>query len=152
MRLSVPSRGATLAEGEAFLKAKWAWVLKARDEALSRPPAAHAPVTADALDALGARLRELNAAWADRLGEQGVAWRIRRVKSVWGCCHWRKRTITYSAELANAPREQVEYVVVHELTHFAVHDHGPRFCALMDARLPGWKALRRRLNKRDWGA
>ena len=87
---------------------------------------------------------------AARLGERDVTWRIRKVKSVWGCCHWRTRYITYNEALAYAPRELVEYVVVHELTHFAVHGHGPAFYALMDARLPGWKELRKRLNRCDW--
>jgi len=40
--------------------------------------------------------------------------------------------------------------VVHELTHLKAASHGPRFYALMDARLPGWKDLRRRLNRREF--
>ena len=72
------------------------------------------------------------------------------MKSLWGSCQWRKRLITLNAELARVPRELVEYVVVHELTHLQAHDHGPRFRALMDERLPGWKALRRRLAQRDF--
>ena len=50
--------------------------------------------------------------------------------------------------LALKPRELVEYVVVHELTHLKVHNHGAAFKALMDARLPNWRSLRRRLNAR----
>ena len=72
------------------------------------------------------------------------------MKSVWGTCHIRKRQITYNAELARVPRELVEYVVVHELTHLQAANHGPRFYALMDERLPGWKLLRRKLNKREF--
>ena len=144
VHLSVPLAWATLREGEAFLRAKWKWVVATRAKQLSRP-AARAPATEEELAALAGLLRELNDRWAARLGETGVAWRIRRVKSVWGCCHWRARYITYNAELARAPRELVEYVVVHEYTHFAAHSHGPDFYALMDARLPGWKDLRRRL-------
>ena len=89
--------------------------------------------------------------WAARVGEEGVSWKVRKVRSLWGCCHWRDRYITYNAELARAPRNLVEYVVAHEYTHFAVHNHGPRFYALMDERLPGWQTLRRRLNRREWG-
>ena len=102
------------------------------------------------LEALRTLLGELNAMWAARVGEDGVSWKIRRVKSLWGCCHWRDRYITYNAELARAPRDLVEYVVAHEYTHFAVHNHGPKFYALMDERLPGWQTLRRRLNRREW--
>ena len=75
---------------------------------------------------------------------------MRRAKSLWGSCNWRKRLITYNSDLAHAPRELVEYVVAHEFAHFKVHNHGPGFYALMDARLPGWRTLRRRLNKREW--
>jgi hypothetical protein len=57
--------------------------------------------------------------------------------------------VVYNAELVRAPRELIEYVVVHELTHLKVSNHGPRFRALMDERLPGWSVLRRRLNRRD---
>ena len=151
VRLSVPAWGVSLREGEAFLREKWAWVLKTRAKALACPAVAPAPVAESELAALRTLLAELNATWAARAGETGVAWRIRRVKSVWGCCHWRDRYITYNAELARAPRELVEYVVAHEYAHFAVHNHGPRFYALMDARLPGWRMLRRRLNRREWG-
>ena len=51
----------------------------------------------------------------------------------------------YSLDLAREPRELVEYVVVHELTHLRVHDHGPSFQTLMDARLPDWRLRRRQL-------
>ena len=148
--LSVPKWWATLRQGEEFLREKWRWVLKVRGEVLARPPVARAPVTDAELEALRTLLAELNATWASRVGEKDVSWKIRRVKSLWGCCHWRDRYITYNAELARAPRELVEYVVAHEYAHFAVHNHGPRFYALMDERLPGWQALRRRLNKRAW--
>ena len=150
VHLSVPERGASLRDGEAFLRAKWAWVLKMREKARARAATVRAPATDAEIEALRALLTELNDRWATRVGEPGVTWRIRRVKSLWGCCHWRSRSLTYNAELARAPRELVEYVVAHEFTHFAVHGHGPKFYALMDARLPGWQALRKRLNARNW--
>jgi len=150
VRLTVPVRWATFRQGEDFLRLKWNWVLKTRTKVLSRPRETRLPPTVDEIDSLATLLKELNALWSARVGEPGVRWKIRRVKSVWGVCHWRDRYITYNAELARAPRELVEYVVAHEYAHFAVHGHGPRFYALMDERLPGWKALRKRLNKRDW--
>lgn len=145
VHLSVPKWGSTLREGENFLRSKWKWLIQARTKVLERPAPMSVPVTEAELERLTALLTELNDSWAERLGESGVTWRIRRVKSIWGCCHWRKRTITYNAELAHKPREQVEYVVVHEFTHFVAHGHGPQFYALMDERLPGWQELRRKL-------
>ncbi|MCQ2389693.1 MAG: M48 family metallopeptidase [Kiritimatiellae bacterium] len=150
--LSVPKWWATLRQGEAFLREKWRWVLKTRAAALARPASVRAPVTEAELDALRALLGELNDAWAASAGVEGVSWKIRKMKSLWGSCHWRDRRIVYNADLARAPRELVEYVVVHEYAHFAVHGHGPRFCAIMDERLPGWRDLRKRLNRREWDA
>ena len=151
VKLSVPKWCGTLRQAEIFLREKWKWVQKVRGEVLARPAATRAPVTESELEALRTLLGELNATWAARVREEGGSWKIRKVKCLWGCCHWRDRYITYNAELARAPRDLVEYVVVHEYTHFAAHNHGPRFYALMDERLPGWEALRRRLNRREWG-
>lgn len=151
VRLSVPKWRSTLQQGEFFILSKWNWVLKTRNKVLSRPPVAHREPCPGEINALGKLLTELNAAWGEKLGESNVAWSIRAVKTYWGCCHWRTREIIYNAELAHAPRELVEYVVVHELTHFAVHNHGPLFYVLMDERLPPWRTLRQLLNKREWG-
>ena len=151
VKLSVPKWWGTLRQAEFFLREKWRWVKKTRAEVLARPAVIRAPVTESELEALRTLLGELNATWAARVREEGVSWKIRRVKSLWGCCHWRDRYITYNAELARAPRDLVEYVVAHEYTHFAVHNHGPKFHARMDERLPGWQTLRKRLNRREWG-
>ena len=148
--LSVPKWWATLRQGEAFLREKWKWIAKTRAEVLARPAAMRTPVTDEEIESLRPLLDELTGLWSVRLHESGVTWKIRRVKSIWGTCHIRKRQITYNAELARVPRELVEYVVVHELTHLQAANHGPRFYALMDERLPDWKFLRRKLNKREF--
>ena len=146
--LTVPYHWATLAEAEAFLLSKWDWVEKTRRAAQANPAPAKTPVAAAERARLEALLGELHAAWCRRLGEAGVAWKLRAMKSIWGSCHWRKRLVTYNTELARQPRELVEYVVAHELTHLQAHDHGPRFQALMDARLPDWRTRRSQLNRR----
>jgi predicted metal-dependent hydrolase len=149
VRLMVPHWWATLAQGMEFLAAKWDWVLDARARVLARPPAAP-PIEASDLEVhlLERLLTELHTLWTARLNEPGVTWKLRRMKTLWGVCHFSKRQITYARMLALKPRELVEYVVVHELTHLKIHNHGPAFKALMDARLPNWRQLRRRLNAR----
>ena len=83
--------------------------------------------------------------WLFRIGEAPVEWSTRRMKSEWGSCIARKRKLLFNLELARVPRECVEYVVVHELTHLAVQNHGPAFKALMTERLPDWKERRKQL-------
>lgn len=143
--LSVPRRWATIAEGETFLRANWTWAVNARTKVLAQPVKIQKPLSQEELAVLSATLGELHAEWCARLGEPCVTWKIRRMKTLWGSCHFAKRHVVYSASLARVPRELAEYVVVHELTHLKAHDHGRAFQALMDARLPGWRVLRRRL-------
>lgn len=147
VHLSVPKWWATLKEGEEFLLSKWRWVTKTRAEVLAKPVVVHPPCTEAEMTALRNLLLELNAVWSQKLGEPNVTWKLRKMKSVWGSCHFRRRSITYNAELARVSRAHVEYVVVHELTHLKVPNHGPLFYRLMDERLPGWRRLRRELNK-----
>jgi predicted metal-dependent hydrolase len=52
----------------------------------------------------------------------------------------------FNLDLARVPMECIEYIVVHELTHLAVQNHGPAFQALMTQRLPSWKVIRKQLN------
>lgn len=145
VHLSIPAWRSTLREGEAFLLSKWKWIEKVRREATENPRPSLPPVTDAQIVELRKLLAELHDFWTFMLGEHGVSWSLRRMKSLWGTCHFVKRKIVYSTALANATREQVEYVVVHELTHLKAHNHGPQFYALMDERLPAWRQLRREM-------
>jgi predicted metal-dependent hydrolase len=40
----------------------------------------------------------------------------------------------------------IEYIVVHELTHFLERHHNDRFVELLDAAMPTWRARRDELN------
>ena len=143
--MTIPFWGATLAQGAAFLASRWEWVCEARTRVLSRPAPAVRVISASEAMLLQSLLAELHALWADRLGEYGVDWKLRRMKTRWGVCNYAKRRITYAVMLAGASRDCVEYVVVHELTHLKAHGHGVRFKALMDERLPDWRVRRRML-------
>lgn len=150
--VTVPKWGGTLREAEAFLRSKWDWVVKTRAKILANPEPvpASVPPSSGEVESLRTLLADLNSRWAAKLGEKGVTWTLRAMKTLWGSCHVVRRRITYNTELAKVPREMVEYVVVHELTHLKTARHGPKFYRLMDERLPGWRELRRRLNKREF--
>jgi predicted metal-dependent hydrolase len=99
---------------------------------------------------LGARLRErlatMLADWLGRLGEGPVKWSVRDMSTEWGSCTKTRRTLRFNLKLAQMPPAYVEYVVVHELTHLRVANHGSDFKALMDARMPDWRERRKALN------
>jgi len=73
---------------------------------------------------------------------------ITTARTIWGSC-MPDCTIRYTFRLLYCPKDVIEYVVVHELTHLRAPNHGPAFYALMDARLPGWRTLRRLLNHKQ---
>ena len=150
VHLSLPRWWTTLKEAEKFLMDNWSWVQKARSRLAAKGSRDARALNSEERGAFAALVADLHGRWCSRLCENGVGWRVRDMKSMWGSCHWRKRIVTYNSELARAPRELVEYVVVHELTHLRAHDHGRGFYALMDERLPGWKDLRRRLSRRQF--
>ena len=150
VNLSVPKWGSTLRTAESFLRSKWKWVEKTRSEMALRAPEDTTQLTSEEKADLLILLDALTSKWAEKLNESGVLWNVRKMTSLWGSCHVRKRHITYNLELARVPEELVEYIVVHEITHLKESSHGPRFCSLMDERLPDWRRRRRILNKRSF--
>lgn len=145
--LSFPARSGSVTDCEKFLESQWQWLVAAVARARSRAGSQGAPTSGTrSIEQLFELVRELDALWRTRLGVPPVQIRFRAMRSQWGVCNWKRRAITYSTMLAAKPRRQVEYVVVHELTHLEFHDHGPMFKARLDARMPDWRDLRRALN------
>jgi hypothetical protein len=73
-------------------------------------------------------------------------WSIKKMKSRWGSCILRSKKITLNLDLAMKSERCIEYVVVHELTHFFERKHDARFKALMDKFLPDWRLIKAELN------
>ncbi len=72
---------------------------------------------------------------------------VQKMKTKWGSCNAGSKSIRLNTELAKKPTECLEYIVVHEMVHLLVHDHGDRFTTLMDRYLPSWRLVRQTLNE-----
>ena len=48
--------------------------------------------------------------------------------------------------LVKAPRDCIDYVIVHELCHLKEHNHGPQFYQSLGRLMPDWKAVKARLD------
>jgi predicted metal-dependent hydrolase len=68
------------------------------------------------------------------------------MKTKWGSCNPRSRSIRLNTDLARKPRECLEYIVVHEMAHLLERTHNVRFVALMDRFMPKWQSRRESLN------
>lgn len=71
--------------------------------------------------------------------------RILTMKTQWGSCSPAGR-LTLNPHLVKAPRECIDYVILHELCHIAEHNHSKRFYRLMQQVMPGWEKIKERLD------
>ena len=73
---------------------------------------------------------------------------FRNQKTRWGSCS-SKGNISLNVKLLCLPEELRDYVLLHELVHTKVRNHGNAFWAELDKYLGDAKALRSRLNKHN---
>jgi len=97
------------------------------------------------------RLKEavpsLLAQWEPRIGVKVEGFFVQRMKTKWGSCNHKARTIRLNTELAKKPAECLEYIVLHELVHLLEPTHNARFVALMGQFMPMWKLRSQSLNR-----
>lgn len=97
-------------------------------------------------DELKTYLAALMEKWQEQLNEPDVTWQVKMMKTQWGSCRSKKRSLLFNLQLARVPKECIEYVVVHELTHLKIDNHSRLFEELLSRRLSNWRARRKRLN------
>jgi predicted metal-dependent hydrolase len=85
--------------------------------------------------------------WEPLLGVKAERWFVQRMKTKWGSCNHRARTIRLNTDLAKKPPVCLEYIVVHELVHLLEPTHNARFLGLMDRFMPHWRFHREELNR-----
>jgi predicted metal-dependent hydrolase len=93
--------------------------------------------------------------WEPLLGVSVNRVFVQQMKTKWGSCNPRTRTIRLNTELAKKPKKCLEYIVVHELVHLLEPHHNDRFVRLMTRFMPGWQHRRAELNRaplshEDW--
>ncbi|MFY8133880.1 MAG: M48 family metallopeptidase, partial [Aquimonas sp.] len=101
---------------------------------------------------LHAEVPPLIARWERKLGVFVSAYFLQRMKTKWGSCNPKSRSIRLNTELVKKPKDLLEYVVVHEMLHLLVPNHDERFVALLDRHYPSWREARDELNALPLGA
>ncbi len=81
--------------------------------------------------------------WAEKINVSPRQIRVQKMTKKWASCStngW----VCFSADLLKEPRTFQDYVIVHELLHLQVPNHGKLFKSLLNAYLPEWeKALKK---------
>ncbi len=82
------------------------------------------------------------ARWATKLRVKPRQVRVQKMRRKWASCST-AGTVSFSAELLSQPCDFRDYVIVHELLHMRVPNHGKLFKALLRAYLPNHPATYR---------
>lgn len=82
--------------------------------------------------------------WADRLDVRVRSLSVRPMRRKWASCSL-QGNLNFNAELVGLDREVGDYVIVHELLHFFVPNHGKLWKSLMRAHLGDYERMAERL-------
>ncbi|MDD3186886.1 MAG: SprT family zinc-dependent metalloprotease [Bacilli bacterium] len=70
--------------------------------------------------------------------------RIRKMKTRWGVCS-KKKIVTLNSDLIKYSLDEIDYVIVHELSHFIYFNHSKDFWNLVSKYCPKYKEYRKNL-------
>jgi predicted metal-dependent hydrolase len=126
-------------------------IMHARAPSQSKAPGATRKMREAAMRAwhgheLLAAAKPLAARWERALGVRVNEVRARHMSTRWGSCSGAPKRVWLSTRLAKKPPACLEYVVLHELAHLLVMNHGSGFVAIMDRHMPDWRERRAALN------
>ena len=82
--------------------------------------------------------------WADKLDVTVSSLAVRPMRKKWASCSTNGH-LNFNAELLSFDREVGDYVIVHELLHFFVPNHGKLWKSLMRAHLGNYERLEAQL-------
>lgn len=71
---------------------------------------------------------------------------VRNQRSLWGSCT-SKGTVNLNLNLIQLNGQMIDYVVLHELTHVSVRNHGPQFWSALSKVFPLAKQIDRELRR-----
>jgi predicted metal-dependent hydrolase len=91
-------------------------------------------------DQFKARVRE----WSDKLGVRVRSLAVRPMRTKWASCST-AGNLNFSDDLLALDRELADYVIVHELLHFYVPNHGKLWKSLMRAHLGDYERAESKL-------
>jgi predicted metal-dependent hydrolase len=82
--------------------------------------------------------------FAQRLDVRVRSLALRRMSNKWASCS-SNGNLNFNVELLDLDKKIGDYVIVHELLHFSVPNHGKLWKSLMRAHLGDYEVLERRL-------
>lgn len=72
---------------------------------------------------------------------------IRKMKTRWGVCNTRLKKVTLNLELIKKDKSCLDYVIVHELSHFIYQDHSKNFWKIVEKNYPDYLKVRKMMKE-----
>ena len=72
--------------------------------------------------------------------------KLRVMRARWGSCRPKTAVITLNTRLAFYPTAYIDYVIMHEFTHFLHANHSSAFWNALSERMPDWVERKKALN------
>lgn len=73
--------------------------------------------------------------------------KIRTMKTRWGVCNKRDNSVTLNSKLIGYNIEALDYVIIHELSHFVHFNHSKEFWMLVSKYNPNYKQIKKYLKE-----
>ncbi len=73
--------------------------------------------------------------------------KVRLMKTRWGVCNKKDDSVTLNLELVKKDPVFLNYVIVHELSHFVHFDHSKAFWTTVEKYCPDYKNVRKKLKE-----
>lgn len=73
--------------------------------------------------------------------------KIRKMKTRWGVCNKKLQKITLNYNLIYMDTKYLDYVIVHELSHFIHFDHSKNFWSLVEENEPNYRQIRKEMRE-----
>lgn len=70
---------------------------------------------------------------------------IRKMTTRWGVCNSKLKRVTLNLELIKKEPDCLDYVIVHELSHFVELNHSNRFWKVVEKNYPNYKIVRKKM-------
>lgn len=84
--------------------------------------------------------------WEQKTGIYCDSWQTKYMTTRWGTCNTDTKKIWFNLQLAKKPVECLEYIILHELAHLKIRNHGKDFTAILDKYMPYWRDIKKQLN------
>ena len=140
------SRWVSKKEVERFLQLKADFIVKALAQIENRKNIFQKPYFAEdeICDVILALCQKVYPYFARR-GVSYPAIKFRKMVSRWGSCQSQKGILTFNTNLRFAPPSCIQYVVLHEFTHFLQPNHQKPFYEELEKVCPNWKDYKKQL-------